>query len=74
MIFIDKNNYLEYILKFITEGKIKKLLDTMDYDTGEFESGFVTGLAWASLLTSQIPTWEIEMSEGDLKNNEDTAN
>ena len=74
IIFIEKENFQKYIFQFITDGNVKKLLDTMEYDTRDFESGFISGLAWASLLTSQVRSWELEIvPKGEEETDEDTT-
>ena len=67
-VLIDKEEFESDIVKFITEGEVKKILSSMKYDTRQFEAGFLTGLAWAAMLTSQLNQWCIEVEPKDEEN------
>ena len=68
-LLIDNTEFQDYILNFILSGKVKNILKNMEYQTNEFEAGFVSGLAWASMLTTQLTKWELKIGEDNTDEN-----
>ena len=55
MVFINQQEYQTKILNTITSGEFKEIIKNMQ--NGEnplFKDGFIQGMAWASILTSQV--------------------
>ena len=63
-IFINQREFQSYILKFISSEKYKEILANMiNGDDEKFQQGFIQGLCWASLLTSQINNFYANIPE-----------
>ena len=57
-IFVNQKEFQSLILDLITSGKYKEYIKNSTYaDSKEFDVGFMLGLSWASLLTSQCDTY-----------------
>lgn len=67
MILIDQQEYQSKILNNITNGEFKEIIKNMQ--NGEeplFKDGFVQGMAYASLLTSQVKYYYANVNEENL--------
>ncbi len=72
-VFINQREFQSYILKFISSEKNKEILTNMiSGDDEKFQQGFVQGLCWASLLTSQVNNFYADMPELPTENKEVT--
>ncbi len=72
-VFINQREFQSYILKFISSEKYKEILTNMiSGDDEKFQQGFVQGLCWASLLTSQVNNFYADMPELPTENKEVT--
>ena len=63
-VFINQKEFQSYILNFISSEKYKEILDNMiDGNNKDFQQGFMQGLCWSSLLTSQVHNYYADMPE-----------
>lgn len=64
IVLIDQQEYQSEILNNITSGKFKEI--TKNMQNGEeplFKDGFIQGMAYASILTSQIKHYYANINE-----------
>lgn len=70
-IFINQREFQSYILNFISSEKYKEVLENMINGNDEkFQQGFIQGLCWASLLTSQINNFYADIPQSQAKEKE----
>lgn len=74
MVFINQQEYQTKILNTITSGEFKEIIKNMQ--NGEdpiFKDGFIQGMAWASILTSQVTHYTTvnTITDGDITNDSD---
>ena len=60
-ILIEKEEFQKLIADTITNERYKDILNSMNYDSIEFEQGFVQGLCWAALYTAQCKSYYVEV-------------
>lgn len=53
----DREDFQKEILKIISTGEYKQILEHMSYSTDEFEQGFIQGLYWATLYSINCKTY-----------------
>ena len=65
-ILIDPMEYQEYVLKFIGSEDFNRIWDNMSFkDKSECKNAFITGMAWAAMLTSQVNDYEVVVDNED---------
>lgn len=70
-IFINQREFQSYILNFVSSEKYKEILENMINGNDEkFQQGFIQGLCWASLLTSQINNFYADIPQSQVKEKE----
>lgn len=59
-LLIDPIEFQKYILNFIGSKDFDKIWNNMDFiNNSECKNAFIIGLAWASMLTSQVKNYEV---------------
>ena len=69
-VFLNQREFQSYVLQFISSEQYKDILKNMiNGDDEKFQQGFIQGLCWGSLLTSQIHHYyaDIESEETSVK-------
>ena len=62
--FVNQREFQSYVLNFISSEKYKEILKNMiNGDKEDFQQGFVQGLCWGSLLTSQVHNYYADIPE-----------
>lgn len=62
--FINQREFQSYVLNFISSEKYKEVLKNMiSGDKEDFQQGFIQGLCWGSLLTSQVNNYYADIPE-----------
>ena len=62
--FINQREFQSYVLNFISSEKYKEVLKNMiGGDKEDFQQGFIQGLCWGSLLTSQVNNYYADIPE-----------
>ena len=61
--YVDTQEFASFILKFIGSEDYKRILNSMHYNTNEFEQGFMQGLAWSNILMTQYAKYIINIGE-----------
>lgn len=61
--YVDTQEFASLIIKFIGSEDYERILDSMHYNTNEFEQGFMQGLAWSSILMTQCAKYFINTGE-----------
>lgn len=73
--FINQREFQSYILRFISSEKYKEVLKNMiSGDDEKFQQGFIQGMCWASLLTSQINNFYADIPEANNESQEEVLN
>ena len=61
---IDVGEYGYYLIDFIGSEDFNKIFNSMNFnDVPECKNAFIAGIAWAHILTSQIPHYEVICNE-----------
>lgn len=61
MRLIEVDEYGKLILDFIGSDDYKRILESMNNVTDEFQHGFTQGLCWAYILASRLSKYEIKL-------------
>lgn len=62
-ILIDRGQFQSEILNIIADEKFKDVLACMTKQSDDFKQGFIQGLCWASLLTSQLHEYVLRVDD-----------
>ena len=58
---IEKEEFQKLIAATLINERYKDILSSMSYDSIEFEQGFIQGLCWAAIFTTQCKSYYVEV-------------
>ena len=65
IILIEKEEFQNLIARLIMSKEYKDILKNMAYSNIEFEQGFIQGLCWSTLYTTQCKSYYLEVEDED---------